>query len=841
MMTFLSDSVRFSVALTIIWSASVPSFRPALPTKEPESEPEAEPEAKHESAAAQDQPSKSVAAPADGEEVVDPEIAAALEAWRSVVHPETGRTYYHNLVTKESTWDPPSELVKAYRKVVARRNKTALVRVNTLMAGCIPGKMDPMIRPKLQGLANATRTFLGRGGGSMRFMVAVYTILWLSASSVSAFGPALPIIHSIPNPAIGSGGAGGSPTSLLYASSASDVTPETRQFTRELKSILTSNRRQGGNSSKSKNGRGKQPKRGNQTSQTHVAEEAEQYLLANLDQADVVSVTKVVGAWSRCPPNDRTTDAPRRAEELVTKMAQLANDSADPRPALRPNTYTYNNLINCFARRGMVQKAEEYLDMMKTHNLPGMEDVRTVQVDVWTYNSVLNAHATCRKNKREGAQRALEILDEMKAASGKDGNVRPDSVTYGSVVKCLTNAGGKVNAERAEQLLNELESLYEESGDSNLQPTTILYNSVLDAYANLRGGEGIENAEALLDRMEELRSKGKDGSADGVSPDAFTFASLIKGWTSASSSSGKGKDNDSDNNGSDLLGRSAAERAQQLLDRMEELHRGGDDAMRPTTVLYNTVLAAWAKSGEKGAAERAEELLGRMQRAAAAKDAGGDVPRADTVSFNSAIDAWARAEEYGSAEKAENLLNSMEKQYIAGNSSVKPDVRTYNSCINAWSRTGGPGAGLRAEQLLDRLEALYDETGDEDVRPNQVTYASVINAHAKSFKKGCGEFAEAILDHMEELYEDDGVAEARPNPIAFSAVLQAWKNSEAGLTPPRAEGLLLRMLEFVDRQNGREVRYANRTFDLAVKILEATYDQDAIVRIESLRNQLELE
>ena len=183
----------------------------------------------------------------------------------------------------------------------------------------------------------------------------------------------------------------------------------------------------------------------------------------------------------------------------------------------------------------------------------------------------------------------------------------------------------------------------------------------------------------------------------------------------------------------------------------------------------------------------------------------------------------------------------MERQYIAGDEAVKPDIKSFNSCINAWSRTGGPGAGLRAEQLLDRIEALYEDTEDDDIKPNQITYASVIHAHAKSFKKGCGEFAEAILDHMEELYEDDGVVEARPNPIAFSAVLQAWKNSEVGISPPRAEGLLMRMLEFVDRNNGWEVQNANKTFDLAVRILDASYDADAIARIEALRNKLEVE
>ena len=80
--------------------------------------------------------------------------------------------------------------------------------------------------------------------------------------------------------------------------------------------------------------------------------------------------------------------------------------------------------------------------------------------------------------------------------------------------------------------------------------------------------------------------------------------------------------------------------------------------------------------------------------------------------------------------------------------------------------------------------------------------------------------------------------EARSNPVAFNAVLKAWQNSEAGLSPPRAEGLLLRMVEYIDRDDGREIRDANDTFDVVVRILDATYDKDAIERIEALRSGL---
>jgi hypothetical protein len=77
----------------------------------------------------------------------------------------------------------------------------------------------------------------------------------------------------------------------------------------------------------------------------------------------------------------------------------------------------------------------------------------------------------------------------------------------------------------------------------------------------------------------------------------------------------------------------AAARAERVLQNMVNRHRtGGLDDIKPTTINFNTVLDAWAKSGAgRQAAERAEEILEWMDRL---YKAGNPEVKPDTITFN---------------------------------------------------------------------------------------------------------------------------------------------------------------------------------------------------------------
>ena len=106
------------------------------------------------------------------------------------------------------------------------------------------------------------------------------------------------------------------------------------------------------------------------------------------------------------------------------------------------------------------------------------------------------------------------------------------------------------------------------------------------------------------------------------------------------------------------------------------------------------------------------------------------------------INAWAKSGGRGAAARAEHVLSVMHKRYKDGDSDFKPNTRTHTSVIDAWAKSGEKGAARRAEQILNNMISHYEATGDSDVKPNVHTANAVCNACA--FTKMDEDRAEAM-------------------------------------------------------------------------------------------------
>jgi hypothetical protein len=85
---------------------------------------------------------------------------------------------------------------------------------------------------------------------------------------------------------------------------------------------------------------------------------------------------------------------------------------------------------------------------------------------------------------------------------------------------------------------------------------------------------------------------------------------------------------------------------------------------------------AWAKSGEGGsAAQRAEAILHNMHQLY--QTTGQENLRPTTGIFNAVINAWARSREKVAPVRAEQILQWMEKLHQTGIPSIQPDKYTF--------------------------------------------------------------------------------------------------------------------------------------------------------------------
>ena len=111
---------------------------------------------------------------------------------------------------------------------------------------------------------------------------------------------------------------------------------------------------------------------------------------------------------------------------------------------------------------------------------------------------------------------------------------------------------------------------------------------------------------------------------------------------------------------------------------MEKTIQAGNTDCRPTAVTYNAVINAFAKSKMEDAAERAEEILLKMEKM---YEAGADI-QPNTRSFNSVMNAWAKSSRDDAADHAQELFDFMNGLYKKTNKSVRPDVHSYCTVIN---------------------------------------------------------------------------------------------------------------------------------------------------------------
>lgn len=112
---------------------------------------------------------------------------------------------------------------------------------------------------------------------------------------------------------------------------------------------------------------------------------------------------------------------------------------------------------------------------------------------------------------------------------------------------------------------------------------------------------------------------------------------------------------------------------------------------------------AWAKSGEGGAAAtRAEAILQHMNQLYQA--GGHESLRPTTGIFNAVINAWARSREKIAPVRAEQILEWMDKLHKTNKMDIQPDKYTFNTGKYTFSP---PPRNFGTKHLMTRIPPFF--------------------------------------------------------------------------------------------------------------------------------------
>ena len=216
---------------------------------------------------------------------------------------------------------------------------------------------------------------------------------------------------------------------------------------------------------------------------------------------DVYSYTTVLSALS----TSKCVTAASRALKLLERMETH----------VVPNAVTYTTVMTTLSRcgyRNAAQEAQKLLDRMIANYQAGNQDCKP---DTVAFTAVISCWA--RGYEEEDAdQKALALLEQMKTMDG----LEPNGLTYTSVLKALSRSQKGTAVQKAEELLNEMESAFQH-GNAALEPTSIHYNVVMDVHAKSPYCDKAVQADRLYQRMMEL-------GRDNAKPNIITYNSILR-------------------------------------------------------------------------------------------------------------------------------------------------------------------------------------------------------------------------------------------------------------------------------------------------------------------------
>jgi len=401
-------------------------------------------------------------------------------------------------------------------------------------------------------------------------------------------------------------------------------------------------------------------------------------------------------------------------------------------------------------------------------------------------------------------------------------------------------------AEMSEQCLREL--IEERIVGKNILAnnnmiTTDLYYNVIKSWLNVADNgkfgksksyyyKDLLHATSLLDLMErthDMNSEDESSRDDKfITSSIKCYATILDGWCKSKSPGSEAKAEEilqritSIGGGAvdvryynNVMNRittsgkhNAGQEAERILNQLIDLYKKDptEASSAPNRNSFNTVIKAYANSGDKESSTNVQRILNMMEhpKSLGLSDSIAKQIIPDKISYTSILNAWAHngSNDEDVGERAEELLQQMYDMYNNKSNSgdrrkdVKPDTVTYNAVLKVWGKCGHRDSGERSIALLDDMIQRYKD-GDSNVMPDDVTFNSVINNIANSKSEDAPQRAIQLLEEMESSYES-GLIKSKPDIISYNSVLKAFAKQGGYTSAKRAEEMLNKLEESYD-------------------------------------------
>jgi len=170
----------------------------------------------------------------------------------------------------------------------------------------------------------------------------------------------------------------------------------------------------------------------------------------------------VITAWAR----SQQLDAPEHAEAVLRKAEAI----------VEPDTTSYNAVLDAYAKSGNSEKAKQLLEHMENSDV--------LKPDLISYNTVLGSFGKA-KGIKDGEKLAEALLNRMEKLADHDDEctIRPDLFSYTSVMNAHAMGSDPDKAQKTHAILRKLIELCDSGSHEHLKPDVFAFTIVINACA----------------------------------------------------------------------------------------------------------------------------------------------------------------------------------------------------------------------------------------------------------------------------------------------------------------------------------------------------------------------